>query len=180
MTPGIVDVRPASQFRDCNRVGSPVGDLRNRHQPAADIDLPDTAGKKTTLYGLAGDYTLVTIWDPTCSHCKEVVPALDSAFQAKWKGLGLKMFALARETEGKKSDWMDFIHKHKLSGWTHVYYSKADDEARVNSGIPSYSQLYDVQSFPTLFLLDKDKKIIAKKVTLEQVEEILTHLVKKS
>lgn len=149
-------------------------------QPAADIDLPDTAGKKTTLYGLAGDYTLVTIWDPTCSHCKEVVPALDSAFQAKWKGLGLKMFALARETEGKKSDWMDFIHKHKLSGWTHVYYSKADDEARVNSGIPSYSQLYDVQSFPTLFLLDKDKKIIAKKVTLEQVEEILTHLVKKS
>jgi hypothetical protein len=48
----------------------------------------------------------------------------------------------------------------------------------VNAGIPSYAQLYDVQSFPTLYLLDKDKRIIAKKVTLEQVDEILTQRVK--
>lgn len=146
--------------------------------PAADIDLPDTAGKKTTLYALNAPYILVAIWDPTCSHCKETLPRLDSAYRASWKAEGLRFFGLARETEGKKSDWLNFIHEHHLNEWTHVYYSKEDDAARVNAGIPSYSQLYDVQTFPTLYLLDKDKKIIAKKLTLEQVDEILAHKVK--
>jgi hypothetical protein len=141
--------------------------------PAADIELPDTAGKKTTLYAVNANYTLVAIWDPTCGHCKEIIPRLDSAYHAKWKSLGMKMFGLARETDGRKNDWMNFIHEHHLSDWTQVYYSKEDDAARVNAGIPSYAQLYDVQSFPTLYLLDKDKRIIAKKLTLEQIDEIL-------
>lgn len=143
--------------------------------PAADIELNDTAGKKTDLYSVQASYVLVTIWDPTCSHCKELVPRLDSAYRAHWKSLGMKMFGLARETDGRKSDWMNFIHEHHLNDWIHVYYSKEEDQARINAGIPSYAQLYDVQSFPTLYLLDKDKKIIAKKLTLEQIDEILAH-----
>jgi hypothetical protein len=54
-----------------------------------------------------------------------------------------------------------------------VYYSKADDKARIDAGIPGYSQLYDVLSFPTLYLLDKDKHIIAKKLTYDQINEVL-------
>jgi hypothetical protein len=142
---------------------------------ASDIELPDTAGKTTKLYALQAPYTLVVIWDPTCSHCKEIVPRLDSAYNAKWKSMGLKFFGLARETDGKKSDWLNFIRDHHLNEWTHVYYSKEDDQARTGAGIPSYSQLYDVQSFPTLYLLDKDKRIIAKKLTLEQIDEILAY-----
>lgn len=142
---------------------------------AADVELPDTAGKITKLYSLQSPYTLVVIWDPTCSHCKETLPKLDSAYHAKWKGLGLKFFGLAKETEGKKTDWINFIRDYKLNDWTHVYYSKADDQTRVNAGIPSYSQLYDVQTFPTLYLLDKDKRIIAKKLALEQIGDILEY-----
>jgi thiol-disulfide isomerase/thioredoxin len=142
---------------------------------ASDVELPDTSGKTTKLYSLQSPYTLVVIWDPMCGHCKEIVPRLDSAYNAKWKNMGLKFFALARETDGKKSDWLTFIHDHHLKEWTHVYYSKQADEARTTAGIPSYSQLYDVQSFPTLYLLDKDKRIIAKKLTLEQIDEILAY-----
>jgi hypothetical protein len=140
---------------------------------ASDIELPDTAGKTTKLYSLQAPYTLVVIWDPLCGHCKEVVPKLDSAYNAKWKSMGLKFFAMAKETDGKKTDWTKFIQQHHLNEWTHVYYSKDADQTRVAAGIPSYSQLYDVQSFPTLYLLDKDKRIIAKKLTLEQIDEIL-------
>ena len=39
--------------------------------------------------------------------------------------------------------------------------------------MPGYSQLYDVQTFPTLYLLDKDKRIIAKKLTYQQLDEVL-------
>jgi thiol-disulfide isomerase/thioredoxin len=146
--------------------------------PASEIELPDTAGKKVNLYSVEAPYVLVTIWDPTCSHCKEIVPKLDSMYHAKWKNLGVKLFGMAKETDGTKQDWLSFIQKNKLNDWVHVYYSKESEQARVNSGVPSYSQLYDVQSFPTLYLLDKDKRIIAKKVTFEQVDEILQHRIK--
>ncbi|MEI6950655.1 thioredoxin-like domain-containing protein [Paraflavisolibacter sp. H34] len=147
-------------------------------KPAANIELKDPQNKPANLYDVKAPFTLVAIWDPTCSHCKEVVPRLDSLYRAKWKAEGLKIFALAKETEGTKDTWLSFIKDHHLDEWVHVYYSKADEKARVDAGIPGYSQLYDVQSFPTLFLLDKDKRIIAKKVSEQQVDEILAYKLK--
>ncbi|HEX2605960.1 MAG TPA: thioredoxin-like domain-containing protein [Flavisolibacter sp.] len=146
--------------------------------PAAEVTLPDSTGKKISLYGVEAPFVLVTIWDPTCGHCKELVPKLDSMYQAKWKNYGLKLFGLAKETEGTKKDWTGFIQKNQLKDWVHVYDSKEEEQARVAANIPSYAQLYDVQTFPTLYLLDKDKRIIAKKVTFEQVDEILQYKLK--
>ncbi len=140
--------------------------------PASDIELPDTAGKATSLYDLKADYTIVAFWDPTCGHCKEVLPKLDSFYQAKWKAAGLKVFTVAKETDGSKKDWLDFINQQHLNEWTNVYYSKADDKARIDAGIPGYSQLYDVLTFPTLYLLDKEKRIVAKKLTYQQIDDV--------
>jgi hypothetical protein len=145
---------------------------------AADVELPDTLNRRVNLYNVKADYIVLAIWDPTCGHCKEVIPSLDSAYRVKWKSMGVKLFGLARETDGKRKDWTDFIREHKLKEWVHVYNSKEEDATRIQSGIPSYAQLYDVQSFPTLYLLDKDKRIILKKTTLEQIDEVLAHRVK--
>ena len=38
---------------------------------------------------------------------------------------------------------------------------------------PSFKQLYDITQTPTLYLLDKEKRIIAKKLSLEQVNDLL-------
>lgn len=146
--------------------------------PAAEVELPDSNGKKINLYSVEAPFVLVTIWDPTCSHCKEILPKLDSMYKTTWKNYGLKIFALAKETDGTRNDWTSFIKKHNLTNWVHVYYSKADDKKRTDAGIPGYSQLYDVQTFPTLYLLDKDKRIIAKKISFDQVDEILRHKLK--
>jgi len=146
--------------------------------PAPDIDLPDTTGKNITLYNLSSPYTIVLIWDPTCSHCKEIVPKVDSLYKNTWKTEGVKVFALAKETDGNKKDWMTFIHQHHLEDWSNVYYSKADEKSRIDSGVPGYSQLYDVLSFPTLYLLDKDKRIIAKKLSFEQINDVLQEKIK--
>lgn len=141
--------------------------------PSADIELPDVTGKTTSLYELKANYTIVVFWDPTCGHCKEVLPKLDSFYLAKWKAAGLKIFAIAKETEGSKKDWLNFINEQHIQDWTHVYYSKADDKARIDNNIPGYSQLYDVLTFPTLYLLDKDKRIVAKKLTYQQTDDVL-------
>jgi thiol-disulfide isomerase/thioredoxin len=143
--------------------------------PAADVELPDRSGKNTTLYGVKAPYTLLVIWDPTCGHCKEMIPKLDSMYRAKWKGMGLQIYSLAKETEGTKKDWTNIIDQHQLSHWVNVYYSKEADKTRVESGTPGYSQLFDVQSFPTLYLLDNEKRIIAKKISEQQVDEILEY-----
>ena len=136
--------------------------------------LPDSSGKIRSLYmDTTANYTVVCFWDPTCGHCKEVVPKLDSMYHAKWKAVGLKLFSVAKETDGTRKDWINFINDHKLTAWTHVYYSKADEKLRVDAGVPGYSQLYDVQSFPTLYLLDKEKRIVAKKLSWEQIDEVL-------
>lgn len=148
--------------------------------PASDIELPGQDGKVKKLYDIRSPYVLVAIWDPTCGHCKEVIPRIDSLHAAKWKSQGVQLFGMAKESEGNKETWTAFIKEHRLNDWTHVYYSRASEKARVDAGIPSYSQLYDVQSFPTLYLLDKDKRIIAKKVTEEQVNEILEYRKKNS
>ncbi|MDP9229691.1 MAG: DUF5106 domain-containing protein [Bacteroidota bacterium] len=141
--------------------------------PASDIDLPDSSGKNISLYSIPAPYVVVFIFDPTCGHCKETAPKLDSFYQSKWKAMGLKIYAMAKETDGNKTDWLKFIKELHLNDWTNVYYSKAADKARIDAGIPGYSQLYDVLTFPTLYLLDKDKRIIAKKLTYQQIDEVL-------
>lgn len=141
--------------------------------PGSDIELKDSTGKVSTLYNVNAPFTVLTFWDPTCSHCKEVLPKLDSFYRAKWKAINVHIYAVAKETDGTKKDWLDFINGQQLKGWTHVYYSKAEDNARISANIPGYSQLYDVRTYPTLYLLDKDKKIIAKKLTYAQIDDII-------
>ncbi len=146
--------------------------------PSADVELPDSNGKIIKLYDVKSPYTLLVIWDPACGHCKEVLPRLDTFYINRWKDLGVQPFALAKETDGSKKDWTNFINEFNLNNWVHVYYSKEADKLRTDAGIPGYSQLFDVQSFPTLYLLDKDKRIIAKKISEEQVDEILMYRLK--
>jgi thiol-disulfide isomerase/thioredoxin len=141
--------------------------------PAENISLPDTSGKIQNLYAGNSRFTIVCFWDPTCGHCKELVPVLDSMYQNKWKKEGVKIYAVAKETDGTKKDWLDILHKHKLDGWTNVYYSRDDEKKRVDAGIPGYTQLYDAQVVPAVYLLDKDKRIIAKKLTWQQTDDIL-------
>lgn len=145
---------------------------------AAEIELPDSTGIIKKLYAVNAAYTVVIIWDPTCGHCKETLPKIDSIYLAKWKALDVKIFAVAKETDGTKKDWLNFIRDHNIHDWVQVYNSKEANDARVKNNIPSYYQLYDVQSVPTIYLLDKDKRIIAKKIPFEQIDVVLDYKLK--
>jgi len=145
---------------------------------APGIDLPDSTGAMKSLYGINSAYTVVIFWDPTCGHCRETLPKVDSIYRNKWKNQGVTLFAIAKESDGTKKDWTKFINEHQLQGWNHVYYSKHEESARVSSGVPGYSQLYDVATVPTLYLLDKEKRILAKKLPFEQIDEVLAFKIK--
>jgi hypothetical protein len=140
-------------------------------QPAADLEMVDTAGKKRTLYEVQAPYTIICFWDPTCSHCKEIVPKVDSMYQAKWKKEGVKVYGVM--VDGGREAWLQFIKDHNLKDWIHVYETKAHQDSTESAGRPGYKQLYDVYQTPILYLLDKDKRIIAKKLSYQQLDEII-------
>ncbi len=140
-------------------------------QPAANLEMVDSNGALRPLYGVNADYIIVCFWDPTCSHCKEVVPRLDSMYKAKWKAEGVKIYGVM--VDGGRDLWIQFIKDHNLGDWTHVYETKEHQEATEKAGQPGFRQLYDVYQTPTLYLLDKEKRIIAKKLSFEQLDEVI-------
>ncbi len=140
-------------------------------QPAANLEMVDSQGALRPLYGVDANYTIVCFWDPTCSHCKEIVPRLDSMYKAKWKAEGVKIYGVL--VDGTREQWTQFIKDHNLSEWTHVYETKEHQDATEKAGQPGFRQLYDVYQTPTLYLLDKDKRIIAKKLSYDQLDEVI-------
>ncbi len=141
-------------------------------EQAANLEMVDSTGRPRPLYEVSAPYIIICFWDPTCSHCREEVPKMDSLYNAKWKKEGVKMYGVLTETK-EFTKWREFINKYNLQSWINVYQTgeqkKIDDDAKK----PSYKQLYDVTQTPTLYLLDKDKRIIAKKLTWQQLDDVL-------
>ncbi len=139
---------------------------------AANLEMIDSSGKSTPLYDLNADYTLMIFWDPSCGHCKEELPKIDSIYRASWKKNGLKIYAVLTEND-KKTEWVNYIKEHNVGDWTHVYETKAMGKTIADGQRAGFKQLYDVIQTPTLFLLDKEKRIIGKKLGWQQLNELL-------
>lgn len=159
------------QYKDfvAKRAYSLMANLIGRQAPQ--LEMIDSLERPSSLYDIQSNFTVVVFWDPTCSHCKEVVPKVDSIYKAKWKNEDVKLYAI--KTDGTREQWINFIKEHHLNGWIHVYPAPGKDEALIAAGRPGYKQLYDVYQTPMLYLLDKDKRIIAKKLTYLQINEVI-------
>jgi hypothetical protein len=145
---------------------------------AAPLELIDTTGKnKVSLYAIDAPYTIICFWDATCGHCKEVVPKLDSFYVNKWKTLGIKLLGVM--TEGGIENYKAYTKEHNFTTWIHAYQPDEDKKADYAAGRPNFRQLYDIQSSPKLFLLDKEKRIIAKQITYDQLDKIIDESIKK-
>src|SRR5690242_4214609 len=146
-------------------------------EQAANLQMVDSSGKDIPLYNIQSKYIVICFWDPTCGHCQKQVPRFDSIYHAKWKNEGVKMYGVLTETPNL-DQWKKFIRDKHLGSWINVYETDAQKKIVQQSKQASYKQLYDVIQTPTLYLLDKDKKIIAKKLTMEQMDQVLDAKIK--
>ncbi|MEO6538605.1 MAG: redoxin domain-containing protein [Ferruginibacter sp.] len=140
-------------------------------EKAANIEMLDTAGKPLALYDVNAAYTVLVFWDPNCGHCKEELPKIDSIYRASWHRNNVKIYAVL--TENDKSAWLKYIQLHNLGDWENVYETPEMAAAAAAAQKPGFRQLFDVTLTPTLFLLDKDKRIIGKKLSWQQLNEFL-------
>ena len=133
--------------------------------------------KRIDLYDIKAKYTIVAFWDPTCGHCATEIPKMHQLYETEWKQKGVVVFAVNNNTN-EMAKWKEFIEKEKLSDWTNLYpapvvtgnYTKEDVD---------FQTLYNVRQTPVIYLLDQDKKIIAKKVGPENYTKIIEQLEKK-
>ena len=143
---------------------------------AWDMQLTDTSGKTKSLYSVDADYTVVAFWDVHCGKCREEIPRIDTLYRTKWQKENIKIYAVMVNEESLK-DWPAFINEH-APGWVHVHQTAAMRSVEEKAGKPNFRQLYDMRSTPTLFLLDKDKKIIAKNIGVTDLDNVLDQKIK--
>ena len=164
-----------------NRAYSLYGNIIG--EPAAELNLLDTLDRKINLYSIKSPYTLVVFWDPDCGHCREQVPKVDSLYRLRWKKQGVKIVGVlsdvsaADETKSKeaKTKWIDYIRQQQLKDWVHMYQTVQMRLTEQAKQVPGFKQAYDVFQTPTIYLLDEQKRIVAKKINPEQVDEFLQY-----
>jgi thiol-disulfide isomerase/thioredoxin len=123
------------------------------------------------LKNVEAEYTILWFWTPDCSHCRKETPEFYKLYlekDLKSKNVKVISFFMQKDiTDWTKFskvtiDWLEFINEHQLYEWINAW--NPFDSYRIN---------YDLSSSPILYLLDKDKKIIAKKISYEQAIEII-------
>jgi thiol-disulfide isomerase/thioredoxin len=121
------------------------------------------AGSFVDLRQINAKYTILIFWESDCGHCKKEIPELYGIYQ-KLKSEGVEVFAvhMLGGIEGKQK-WVDFVNEHELYDWMNVW-SPYDY---------TYKRNYDIRTTPVIFILDKDKKIIAKSLNPKQTGDFL-------
>ena len=138
--------------------------LKNRvGEPATDFTYTLVDGKKGTLYRTKADCLLLFFYNPDCHACKEITDQLAaSPFVTEWiKNNKLKILAVYPDED--------------LEAWKkHISYMPASWINSYDSAVSlKNDEIYDLKAIPTLYLLDKDKKVVLKDVTFNQVENYL-------
>ncbi len=123
------------------------------------------AGSFIRIHNMKADFLVLFFWEANCSHCKKGVPKLHEAYKDTLKDMGVQIVAISTLFgEDGKEDWIDFVNKYQLYDWINAWYPY-DFKFKI---------AYDVRTTPQIFVLDKDKKIIAKRIGVEQVTELIS------
>ena len=114
-----------------------------------------------SLHSINAEYTILFFYEPSCGHCKKTAPILKKLSDKYWEK-GVEVLAIY--TQHEKENWVKFIENQNLDNWINAWDPYNQSHFRQN---------YDVKSTPSIYLLDKNKNIIGKRIDVETVEKIL-------
>lgn len=145
-------VRPHFQLEEINK--------NRQGNVAADFTYTLYNGGKEKLHSLKADYTLVFFNNPNCGDCKRTKEVLAGAKTISDLVAGGRMIILAIYTDEDVTLWKAAA-KDMPVGWIN-----ARDTSK---GLVVKSDLYAIRAIPSLYLLDRDKRVLLKDATAEQV-----------
>lgn len=117
------------------------------------------------LSSIKAKYTVLVFWDVDCGHCQVEIPKLIDTYHELLKSkIDLKVFSVYTLQDTDK--YQKYILDKKLD-WINVY-----DGVHFNN----LKDKYDIYSTPVIYILDKDKRIKAKRIEVEQIKTIISAL----
>lgn len=116
-----------------------------------------------TLHSIVADHIILVFWDVDCSHCQSEIPKLLEVYKNLIKsGKNVKVFSVYTMHDGEK--FLKYTLEKGLTDWINVY-----DGAYINNLVNKY----DIYSTPVIYILDKNKKIKAKRLGVEQIKSVI-------
>lgn len=137
---------------------------------APNITVLDRNNQPHNLWDVDADYTVLFFWAPDCGHCKKAAPFLVE-FARNFQNRGVKVFAVCTATGDKVGEcWKGVEEK----GFTDdLFLNMTDPYIRSR-----YKTLYDVQTTPQIFVLDRKHEILMKRISGEELGKVMEQVMK--
>ena len=129
---------------------------------APDLTMQTYDGEFASLHKIDAKITAVLIFEPNCSHCKVFVPQFYKEVYLPNKKKGFEVFAIY--SQDNKEEWTEFLLKHNMFDWINVWDPEHETGFKIS---------YDARQTPRVYILDKNKKILVKRLDIEQVKKVL-------
>lgn len=114
------------------------------------------------LHDVKAKYTVVAFWEPDCGHCKKEIPTLHEEVFIGLHEYDVQVYAVY--TQASFKEWKEFLEEKSLTDWVNVWDP---------NNFTDFRNKYDVYSTPTLYLLDANKEIIAKRIDVKTIISII-------
>lgn len=164
ITPEIADWdTPENIEKLRKKVNEMKASLMGRKGP--DVRAQDINGQFKSIYEMTAPIIVVFMFSPDCEHCQEQAPEIQRIYE-KWKSRGVDFYGIAVNTT--EPEWREFVKKQRFT-FTNVF-------DPTNRAI--YAKYY-VDITPELYILNKDRIIVAKNLVAGQLETIFERELKK-
>lgn len=128
---------------------------------AANIKMPDENGKQIDMSKIEAKKILVIFYASWCPHCNELLPQISEIYN-NTKERSFEVIAISIDTN--KTDWMNFITRNKFK-WINACDLKGWSSPAANE--------YYLYATPSMFVIDNQRKIIAKPYLIEDIKKAL-------
>jgi thiol-disulfide isomerase/thioredoxin len=123
------------------------------------IILPDSSGSMIEMNKINSEKTLIIFYASWCPHCQTLLPQVYELYKNQDEKK-LELFAVS--IDSSRQDWQNFIETNNLN-WINVSDLEGwDGQALLN---------YYIYATPTMFLVDKQLKLIAKPSSIEELNK---------
>ncbi len=118
-----------------------------------------------TLYSVNAKYTVLVFWSVDCGHCQKDIPKLNENLKEIKGKVDYKVYAV--QTKDELFDkWKKFVADNKLD-FINVF-----EPVHLNN----LTERFDINRTPVIYLLDREKRIVGKNLSPDQLIEIIKNL----
>lgn len=123
------------------------------------------SGETRRMYSIKADYTLIFISNPGCPMCRDVKEQIISSPMLQELIERKELRVLVLYPDADLEAWREHLSDYP-SSWINAY----DAEQRIDK-----ERLYDLKAIPSLYLLDNQKRVMAKDCTdVAYIEKLLS------